>query len=64
MYVFFLLVLSFALFHASTRSNPNQYKQAGDRVRAVAEFASFVLLCFYVFEEVNQIARYHMNFTQ
>jgi len=57
LFVFFLLVLSYALFHASTRTNPNQYSYAGDKVRLIAEIALLVILCFHIFEEVIQIAR-------
>ncbi|KAK3755623.1 hypothetical protein QZH41_017628 [Actinostola sp. cb2023] len=63
-YVFFLLVLSFALLHGSTRANPNEYLYPGDRLRGIAELITFVMLCFYIFEEVNQVAREQYMYTK
>ncbi|XP_020892574.1 transient receptor potential cation channel subfamily A member 1 [Exaiptasia diaphana] len=56
-YVFFLLVLSFALLQGSTSVDLNEYREPWDRVRAIAEFATFAMVCFYIFEEINQFAR-------
>lgn len=58
-YMFFLLVLSFALIHGSTRKNPNDYSEGVDKFRAVCELLMLLMLFVYIFEEVNQITRYH-----
>ncbi|XP_031558821.1 transient receptor potential cation channel subfamily A member 1-like [Actinia tenebrosa] len=56
-YMIFLLVLSFALIHGSTRKNPNEYSEGADMFRAVCELIMLLMLFFYIFEEINQIAR-------
>jgi uncharacterized membrane protein (DUF485 family) len=53
----FLLVLSFALIQGSTRDNPNEYREAVDKLRAFCELLTVLMLFLYIFEEVNQIAR-------
>ena len=56
-YVFFLVVLSFALIYGSTRQNPNAYINHGDHLRALCEVISIIFIMFYIVAEVNQMEK-------
>ncbi|XP_031558823.1 transient receptor potential cation channel subfamily V member 6-like [Actinia tenebrosa] len=61
-YVTFLLLLSYALIHGCTRSDPTQYDGGGDWLRQACEICVIVMVIVYIAEEINQLEKEKLQY--